>query len=304
MPRFTRVVLLVFALLLALAPAAGAARKVVIGIDSQRSDMFASPLFTRLGVTESRLVVPYDLWRSSSGEKKAARQWLSWAKAQRNTPVIVFNRTSRKGGGQIAPTLTQYRFGVRWFLRHYRWIKRYVAWNEPNHRTQPTFRKPRTAAGYYNALRSMCRSCLVLAGGVVDSALNFSTWLPAYKRALRGRPKGWALYNYYDVNRLSTKQTRLFMRLTSGPVWLLETGGTLRRNGWKTVTPARALKAQRFLFRMVAGLKRIQRVYIYDWRAVSKKRSAWDSGLLDLKGHPRPTYYDLARRLGRPVPGH
>ena len=44
--------------------------------------------------------------------------------------------------------------------RRTRGSRRYGAWNEANHVSQPTFTKPKLAAKYFLALRSVCRSLL------------------------------------------------------------------------------------------------------------------------------------------------
>ena len=42
-------------------------------------------------------------------------------------------------------------------------LRRLNSWNEANHGSQPTYRHPRRAAGFYNALRRVCRGCNVAA---------------------------------------------------------------------------------------------------------------------------------------------
>ena len=47
--------------------------------------------------------------------------------------------------------------------------------------------------------------------------------------------------------------------------------------------------------------RRIERIYVYHWRAAPRD-DLFDSGLLDVEGRPRPAYYEFALAIGRPVP--
>ena len=64
-------------------------------------------------------------------------------------------------------------------------MKTYSAWNEVNHKSQPTFKSPRKAAGYYNVLRTHTRKgkFRAMAADMLDTG-NMSRYL-ARVQALR-----------------------------------------------------------------------------------------------------------------------
>lgn len=64
MPLRSLVLSLACLLALALAPAAAHAAKPVIGYGDQRAEMFPDPLFTRLGIRDSRIVVEWAIQSS------------------------------------------------------------------------------------------------------------------------------------------------------------------------------------------------------------------------------------------------
>ena len=84
------------------------------------------------------------------------------ARAARQDVLVTF--TARRGcftaAGRYskekacrAPSASAYRKAFRAFDATFPWVKTYSAWNEINHQSQPTYKSPRTAAGYYNVLQ-------------------------------------------------------------------------------------------------------------------------------------------------------
>jgi hypothetical protein len=92
------------------------------------------------------------------------------------------------------------------------------------------------------------------------------------------------------VRAHNTSQLKILMSMTSGPIWLDETGGVLRRGHWqyKNQSASAAAKDEQFLLSLTTKYHRIARIYHYQWQA--DPSAGWDSGLLAANGTPRPAY--------------
>src|SRR5687767_846729 len=146
--------LLVFLILAA--PAS--AKPPIIGIGDQSAAMFSAPAFQKLGVRHSRLALAWD-WYRDPHTVYLTDVWMEQAQAAGVQPLVAFNRKWRSNGHRKLPSLTLYRKSFRLVRERYPWVTDYSAWNEANHTTQPTSKKPAAAARYYNAMRKDCRTC-------------------------------------------------------------------------------------------------------------------------------------------------
>jgi len=280
----------VIGLSLAAPPLGSAAPRV--GIGDQRSQMFFDPHFTQLRVKRARLVVPWD-WYKRIVDRQRVFQWLGAAQVANVSPLIAFEH-SRVRRHQL-PSTTAYQTSVRLFRRTFPWIRDYSPWNEVNNPSQPTFRKPKWAAFYYNVLRANCRSCTIVAADVLDVG-RFQAYLKTFLRYAKGKPRLWGLHNYRDSNRFRSTGTRALLRAVRGAVWLTETGGIVKFGNVLPWSPRRAAKATKYMFQLARISGRIKRLYIYAW--LGEKRSArFDAGLVDLRGKPRPAYYVVRNAL-------
>jgi Glycosyl hydrolase catalytic core len=275
---------------------------VVIGIGDSNTAMFSDPHFHTLGVKTARDVIPWDIVtrRADRGDLANFRAWLSAAEAANVTPLISFGADYRNPAANYVPTVGQYRAAVKAFLKKFPEIKTYTAWNEPDFSYRTLARQPALAANYFNALFEMCRGCTVLAGDVylpatgtafIDhSVATLAPWLRAYIRGLHHRPAGWALHDYTEVRARNTSQLRILMSMTSGPIWLDETGGVLRRGHWqyRNQSAAAAARDEQYLLSLTKRYHRIARIYHYQWQA--NPLAGWDSGLIAANGRPRPAY--------------
>jgi hypothetical protein len=295
----------------ALAAAGPAEAKIQIGISEQSPNMFSNKYFKPLGFKYGRIVVPWNILQRKDYWPGYFKAWLAGAKKTGVEPHVVFNiqdvRPKYFGKG---PTLGQYTKLIKGFRKKYPVVKSFTPWNEMNHVFQPTAKSPKLAYQYYKILRKICPSCKILAGDVLDDS-NLTSWLQKYERYYKGSGT-WGLHNYQDANKfrsLRDSWTYKMTKLVKGDIWSTEAGGIV---GFKTVkgkvgykfNPKRALKAQKWLFKLMGDRKvrhRYKRVYIYDyygtWNAKGKKTNRWDSGLLGLDGKPRPTYADLKRTI-------
>jgi hypothetical protein len=196
--------------------------------------------------------------------------------------------------------VAQYKTAVRAFLKAYPELKVFTAWNEPDFSYRSLARNPALAAKYFNALVEMCHGCTVLAGDVylpttgpatIDhSVARLGPWLHAYIKGLRHRPAGWALHDYTEIRGRNTSQLRTLLSMTSGPIWLDETGGVLSRGHWwyPNQTATAAAEDEQFLLSLTKRYHRIARIYHYEWQGVAN--AGWDSGLIAPNGRPRPAY--------------
>jgi hypothetical protein len=282
---------------LAMAARADARWGFELGIGEQGLAMFSDPRFAALGLEHLRLVAPYDVACRPGPAQHYVDTWLAAARGAGARPLVAFGSSWRRWD---LPSYRTYLRCMRAFHKRYPWVRDFNPWNEANHGSQPTYRHPRRAAGFYNALRRVCPRCNVAAGDVLDW-WNLRRWLLEYRRHLRGRPRLWSMHNYYDVNlfnpwRLSG--TRRMLRLTRGRLWISETAGIVYyvRNG--RLGERHAAAATRWMLSLPRHSRRIRRVYAYQWQAECDPE-VWDSAWFRPDGAARPAYRAVVAALTR-----
>ena len=298
--RRRRIAALVFLVTLAGAPAAARAR-VLVGIGDQKPAMFADARFRWLGVRQARIVVSWDVQRSTV-ERRWVAGWLAAARAAGVEPLVAFGHAWSGPRRGYLPGVGEFAAAFERFRLAYPWVREYTAWNEANHCSQPTCRRPDKAAAYYDVVKDACPGCTVVAADVLDQP-NMASWIRAFSAAAHHVPRLWGLHNYLDANRLRTRGTRRLLRVVRGEVWITETGGLVRRNHYRAQiafpeSPAHAATVTRFVLQVADSEPRIRRVYFYQWNADSLLE-AWDSGFIDPFGHRRAAFDVLARHAGR-----
>jgi hypothetical protein len=291
--------LLSLSLLLTVALAAPAAAKSpIVGVGDQHATMFSDPSFQKLGVKHSRYVISWDWYRHPwmVGELDA---WMAAAQANGIRPLVAFNRNWEAANGhRKLPSLSLYRKSFRMVRERYPFVTDYTAWNEANHTAQPTFKKPRMAARYYDAMRKDCRSCTIVAADVLDGK-DMLPWIKQFKRYAPSA-RIWGVHNYKDAND-ATGSTKQLLRAVKGKVWLTETGGILRlkpadgSSGGRKHTKAHQAKAIKRVYKIAKSSRRITRVYFYEW--AKQKGNRWDSAFVEANGALRPSYRALKRGL-------
>lgn len=284
------------AMLAAAAPAASA--QVVVGVSDNNYFLFAQPRFKQLHVPTVRDGVDWNVAVTKDPRKlQMARAWIAEAAADHATPLISFG-----GIGNYVPTVAQYTTAVKAFIRDFPQVKLFTAWDEPDWMYRSLYRKPALAAAYFNALVQACRGCTVVAGDVHLPASVLGGWLRAYKKGLRYRPAAWALHDYIDIRTHSTAQLRVLAANTSGPIWLDEVAGTVRRGHWSY--PNQSVAAQgrdeTFLFSLPRHFRRVTRIYHYQWEASASV--PWDTALLGPLGGLRPAFYTFVNALHGKLP--
>jgi hypothetical protein len=280
-------------LLVALVAAAlmvpASASALVVGIADQKPDMFSDPVFTKLGISYTRMAISWDAMEHP-WEQQEVDAWLDDARAAGVTPLISFGH-SRVDRRKL-PTPARYKYDFRLFRARYPWVTTFATWNEANHCGEPTCHRPQLVGAYYRSLQRECPTCTILAAETLDMP-NMASWIDAFQKYLGPSdvPRYWGLHNYIDANRLRTSGTRTMLRHAKGQIWFTETGGIVDRSNKSTVSfpesATHAATATRWVFDKLAPLsRRITRVYLYQWNAVSGDK--WDSGLIDPHGHARP----------------
>ena len=274
---------------------------------------WSDPNFQALAIRRARLIVPWDIvTRANSGSPGSpARNLLSkmdnWfldaQAAQVQNFVVSFEKTRSAPSTTPPPSVGSYSYAVTKFREHMTSIgvsvKYYTAWNEPNHRLQPTANNPKRAGQYYNKLDALCgNACAVLAGDFLDAGLK-NSYLTAYKNALeRKSPPLWSYHPYQGGARHGSQRFRDFLSATSGTVWLAEAGAHVRDHVSTTDCPATYTVAQKescakrdleYLYGFGRIGNRVKRFYLYTWTG----QSSFDTGLLDyVDGHLRTEPYN------------
>jgi hypothetical protein len=287
---------LVLAVVLCLAVPACASARFVLGIGDQSTRMLDDPRFAALGLRDSRLVVPYDVALDQEQLPRYAPV-LEAARARGVRMLVSFG--ARPAAPAHLPSVREYRRAVRAFRVRFPWIRDLGAWNEANHRSQPTARHPGRAASLYNALRGVCRGCRIVAADVLDQA-GFATWVRRFRRVARA-PRIWGLHDYVDVNRNRDVSVPRLRRATGGrgEVWLTETGGVVRFARSFGYDERRAARSTRHVLRLAAR-RRVRRVYLYQWSG-APLGARWDSGLIADDGRARPALNVVERYLEVPL---
>jgi hypothetical protein len=313
----TRVVLTIstsLLLLVALAVPAQAARKPIVGIGEQNPNVFVDGRWHALDKPDVRYVIGWDALRYK--DQRASADWyLTWARNAGARVLLSFGHSRRPGRELRMPTKRQFTAQFKAVRKRYPWVKTFQAWNEANHGTQPTYRKPKRAAMVYDLIKTKCRSCTVTAPSLLDAGIKTVQYAKAFNKAAKKRVTIWALHNHIDANRnrLGKKSTtNLFLRNTRGQVWFTETGGIWNR--WvpkksgkkkhiKQYNRKNAVRAIRNIFKLARlNKRRVTRIYYYNWYAPAEKKPRWDSGLIGPDGKERTTYRTLraqARKYAR-----
>ena len=308
---------MLLAAFLALAAPASSPAALKIGIAENQPHLFTDPLFTDLGARYARVVVSYDVMTSGDDELQRVTDYLAGAQAARVEPLVTFEHA--RGAAEICvrprnrrkrqcrlPSARRYERQFRLFRKRFPLVRTYVAWNEINHFTQPTYRNPQAAARFSDIARRNCRGCRVVVADILDRADDARAskprfrstlrYIKRFRRALKSPRRFCGLHNYSDTNRFRDRGTkRLIRALGCREIWLTETGGIYKfRAGRLKASPRRQLRATRYMFRLARRYRRITRLYVYTWFGAVTPR--FDAGLV-AHGTPRPAYYEVRRRL-------
>jgi hypothetical protein len=303
------------ALVLCAVFAAPAQANFKVGIADQDARMFANPNYQKLNIKRVRYLVPFD-WYKRRYQVVEITDFMNHANAAGAEVLVHFTarRGCYKNGRYLrkkkcrAPSVKTYRKGFNRFRTTFPGATVFGVWNEANHVSQPTARKPRLAAKYFLAARKSCRSCTFVAADVLDSS-NMGRWLARFRRASKGKARIYGLHNYSDVNRRRSTGTRRLLRIVGGQVWLTETGGILKFLPTFKRNQRRQAKRTKYMFNLAdkydrrrSGMRsRITRLYNYQWTGV-RRGARFDAGLVNANGSQRKAYRQFrksARKFDR-----
>jgi hypothetical protein len=307
----TRVVLTISISLLTLcfAATAQAARKPLVGIGEQNPAMLVDQRWHALDAPDVRYVMSWDALRYKR-DRQSVDWFLTWARDQGARVLLSFGHSRRAGRELRLPTPRQFKAQFKAVRKRYPWVTTFQTWNEANHGTQPTFKKPKAAARFFDIIKSSCRKCTVSAPSVLDDGLRMIHWIQAFRKAAKHKVTIWSLHNHIDANRnLLGKHstTALFLRYTRGQVWFTEIGGIWAR--WVPKRTGRikhitrynrrtAVRAVRNAFKLQRlSPRRVTRIYYYNWYAPGEKKPRWDSGLIGPNGKERTTLRTLKAQM-------
>ncbi len=294
--------LLALAFLLALAPSAQAraAWNFELGIGEQQPAMFDDPRFLAIGIEHVRFVAAWDVGCRAGQDRDNLETWLAGAGRAGARPLVAFSFSSRPGWRWRLPTYRTFLRCFKRFRARYPQVRDFNPWNEANHSAQPTYRHPKKAAGFYNAMRRVCRRCAVSAGDVLDWS-HLVRWLERYRPHLRGRPRLWSIHNYIGVNRPRSWRrsgTLKVLRMTRGRLWISETAGVVISRRYSSYDEGRAAAATRRMFALARRSPRITRLYGYQWQAGCDPYG-WDSGWFRSNGSARPAWRVVVGEVAR-----
>ena len=278
---------------LVLVPSAEA--KYRVGVGDQNPAMFDSPSWQSLKLKRTRYLVPWD-WRKSPSQIAQTTDFMNRARAARQQVLVAFTASRGCWNGSRysrakrcrAPGAKAYRRSFGAFDNQFPWVKTYSAWNEVNHVSQPTYRKPGLAVRYYEVLRKQAkrRKFSLMAADILDTS-NMARYLRSFMRKAKGKPRLWGLHNYQDVNRRTSADTRLMLALAPGEVWLTETGGIVKFERFRYSTK-RAANRTKWMFKLAnrydsrkRGLRsKITQLYVYRWFGEASRSARFDAGLV------------------------
>ncbi|HEY5261631.1 MAG TPA: hypothetical protein VIJ33_05925 [Solirubrobacteraceae bacterium] len=280
-----------------------------MGIADENLALFRDPRFLSLGIKEVRFYVSWDVLSPAYHDhyrRNILASWLANARAHGLTPLITFDHSDLPGSRRRLPSVAQFNKAFLAFHKRWPWVKDFATWNEANYFGEPTAGRPRRAAQFYLALRRDCPTCTVLAAELLDidnrkEAINEVTWAREFMRYAGRQPEYWGLHNYVSANELSTNSVRALLHAVRGYIWLTETGGILRFPHYGLprfpLTPQHEAQVDSFLLNKLGSIShRIQRIYLYEWRAL-RKHANWDSAVIGTNNRPRPAYDVLADTL-------
>ena len=312
----SRLLTLVLSVLALLAIPAGAQAALTVGIAENNPQMFSDPLFTQLGVKQTRVVVSWNaINRKGDDEINRVTEYLTAAQAQGVTPLVTFEHArgdaticnkskNRKKIQCKLPTAKQYESALKAFKKRFPYVKNVVAWNEINHFTQPTYKNPKAAAKFTTIARKVFKGGTVVAADVLDQADNTrakhptfrsaTKYIKAFRRYYKGPRTVCGVHNYSDINRFRSTGTKALIKaLGCKQIWLTEAGGIFKFTGFKA-SQSRQLKATKYMFKVAKSIKKIKRLYVYTW--FGGVTSRFDAGLV-AKGKPRKAYAEVRKHI-------
>jgi hypothetical protein len=296
-------------------PAGAQAARPTIGIAENNPQMFADPLFAKLGAKHARLVVSWNVMTARNDEINRVIDYIAGAQAAGVQPLVTFEhargdaticnkRKNRRKAQCKLPSAKAYQKNITLFRDAFPYVRHVVAWNEINHFTQPTYKNPKAAAKFTTIARKVFKGRTVVAADILDQADNTrarrptfrsaTRYVKAFRRYYKGPRKICGVHNYSDINRFRSTGTRTIIKaLGCKQIWLTEAGGIYKFSSFKA-SQKRQLKATKYMFKVARSIKKVKRLYVYTW--FGGVTSRFDAGLV-AKGKARKAYGEVRKQV-------
>lgn len=287
------------------AAAAPSSIPVRFGIGDQHAAMFDDPRWQALGLSITRLNVP---WDAADDPPQLARavDYVRRARAQGVDVLVHLTGRAPDGIVEPLPSRAAYRRAVRALIAELRplGVTTWGAWNEANHSTQPTNHHPERAAQFFLELRAACRGCTVVAADVLTQGgprsrgrSSYRGWLGRFLAALGPERRTATLFGIHNYGELidaggagrSRDLTRFVRRQVPGArFWITESGGIAASRSRACDETRQAIGTRR-MFSHAAALAPdgVTRLYAYNWTA-DACGTRFDSGVIRADGTARP----------------
>jgi hypothetical protein len=290
---------------LALPAVAGARTRVSVGLADQSAAMFSHPDFLRLKMRKTRYFIRWDAMKYPA-VRHGAEAFARAARARGVRPLFHISTDDLRHKRARLISTARYRRDVGRLVRHFRklGVRDWGVWNEVNHKSQPTWRSPARAAGYYRVMRRICRGCTIVALDVLDQRgveRYIRRWFSALPPSYRGRALKIGIHNYSDTNRRRARGTRAIINTTRriarrSKFWLTETGGVVNFGRSFPCNERRAASRLSYMFTLAKRFDRsVERLYAYNWTGANC--NGFDAGLTRADGSLRPGYHTFRQRI-------
>ncbi len=307
--------LLVAGLLLAVPAGASAKTKVAVGIGDQSPTMFADANWKALKLKKTRFFVEWNTVDQPAELAKAD----AFVAAARAAGVSVLMHISTDDINSVPrrplPSVSAYKAKVGALVKRYRayGVKDWGVWNEANHKSQPTAKNPKRAADFYKAFRKFrCSGCKIVALDILDQSgveKYIASWIKAAGSAGK-KTKIIGVHNYSQVNRKITEKNaskrypgvaRILKAIRKknrvAKLWLTETGGLASFGNAFKCDRNRQASRTKYMFQLIKKYdKDVERLYSYNYFG-NGCTSAFDGGLVEADGTPRPAYGTFKSQL-------
>jgi hypothetical protein len=319
----------------AAAIAAAPAGALELGISDSDSTTLAEPFWGGLGISRARVVVPYDV-ATTSGDAGTQRRtdferYRAAAAAAGVGLLVVFGPSADVRapgtGDPVAPSVGEFAAAFSAFHASYPDVTTIAPWNEPNNRDAtgyPLGSDPRLAADYWLTAKTICATCMLLAGDFAGIPGD-DAYVDAYQGELAAGgavPDVWAFHAYTDVNRFQVvgasdaPVTRYYLSKLQGPwagarVWIDEVGARYRDTSGVIWGDASQRDAAGLLLGLATLDPRIDAIYYFNYSnrcATAAGCAVQDRGLVspaplngdapdyDAPNRMRPAYHVLGAR--------
>ncbi len=304
------------ALLVCAAPAQAAEPyDVRFGIGDQSAAMFDHPGFADLRLRQVRYFIHWNVIRDRD-ERLKARRWVKAARAAGARPFLHISTDDLRAKRGHLPSVGAYRRDVGRLVRYFRalGVRDFGAWNEANHKSQPTWNNPARVARYWKELRrAVAKTCNLRHCRAVGLDVLDQRGVERYvRRFVNAAGRGYVrrymrivgVHNYSDVNRKRTRGLRAIIDTVKrykpdAHYWLTETGALVKFGRSFPCDEERAADRLKYLFQIARNYRRyLQRVYLYNWFG-GDCEIHFDSGLVSRDGTPRPATTPCKRGMQR-----